>query len=65
MSNVQYIVDATGRPTSVVLPIEDYEALLDQLQEVDDPELAAAIEEAKDSPRVPLDRLVELAEKAS
>jgi len=48
---------------SVVLPIDDYEELLEQLQEVDDPELVAAIEEARESPRVPLERLAELAEK--
>jgi len=63
MNNVQYIVDSSGRPMSVVLPIDDYEELLEQLQEVDDPELVAAIEEARESPRVPLERLAELAEK--
>lgn len=32
MKNIQYITDAAGRKISVVIPIEDYEKLLEDLK---------------------------------
>ena len=32
MTNVQYIIDAAGQKTAVILPIEDYEEMLEDLQ---------------------------------
>lgn len=31
MTNVQYITDAAGQKTAVILPIEDYEEMLEDL----------------------------------
>jgi len=31
MNSVQYITDATGHKTAVILPIEDYEEMLEDL----------------------------------
>jgi PHD/YefM family antitoxin component YafN of YafNO toxin-antitoxin module len=31
MTNVQYIIDAAGHKTAVILPIEDYEEMLEDL----------------------------------
>ena len=31
MTNVQYITDAAGHKTAVILPIEDYEEMLEDL----------------------------------
>jgi hypothetical protein len=63
MTELQYIVDAQGQRTAVILPIEEYEALIAGLEEVDDPEMVSAIDEAQNSPRVTLDRLIQLVEK--
>lgn len=34
--NQQYITDKNGKKISVVLPIEDFEAILEELEELDD-----------------------------
>ena len=62
MTELQYIVDAEGHRTAVILPIKEYEALMAELDAVDDPEMVSAIDEAQNSPRVTVDRLVQLAE---
>ncbi|KPK46344.1 MAG: hypothetical protein AMK74_00485 [Nitrospira bacterium SM23_35] len=35
-TNEQYIIDAKGNPTDVILPIEDYKKILAILEEVED-----------------------------
>lgn len=45
MTNVQYITDAEGHKTAVILPIEDYEEMLEDLH------LGKAARESKDEPK--------------
>lgn len=45
--NVQYVTDANGERTAVILPLEEYEELLEDLH------VTRAAEETKDEPRVP------------
>lgn len=56
-SKKQYIVDEDGRKTAVVLPIKEYEQLLDDLEDL------AVIAERKDEPAEPLDAVTERLEK--
>ena len=51
--NIQYITNARGERTAVILPIEDYENLLEDFH------LIAAAYEAKDEPRIPFSEVVE------
>lgn len=52
MTNVQYITDAQGHKTAVILPIEDYEELLEDLY------FSEAARESKDEPSRPFDEVV-------
>jgi hypothetical protein len=45
--NVQYVTDANGERTAVILPLEEYEELLEELH------LIRVAEETKDDPRIP------------
>ena len=45
MTNVQYITDAAGQKTAVILPIEDYEEMLEDLH------FAEVARESKDEPK--------------
>ncbi len=49
MTNVQYITDAQGHKTAVILPIEDYEELLEDLY------LGEAARESKNDSSRPFD----------
>jgi PHD/YefM family antitoxin component YafN of YafNO toxin-antitoxin module len=55
----RYIVDENGKRVSVILPIEDYERLIEELEELDDirayDEAKAALERGEDEV-VPLDQ---------
>ena len=48
-----YVVDENGNRTAVMLPIEEYEELLEDLQDL------AVIAQRRDDPTVPLDAVVE------
>jgi hypothetical protein len=50
--SAQYVSDETGRRTAVLLPIEDYERLLEDLQDL------AAIAERRDEPTVSHEDLI-------
>ncbi len=66
MTEVQYITDANGQRTGVILPIEEYEAIiLNSIEEVDDPELAEAMDKANDSPTVTRKEVFALLERES
>ena len=52
MTNVQYITDAQGHKTAVILPIEDYEELLEDLH------FGEAARESKDEPSRPFDKVL-------
>jgi len=45
MTNVQYITDAAGQKTAVILPIEDYEEMLEDLH------FGEVARESKDEPK--------------
>jgi len=53
MTNVQYITDAAGHKTAVILPIEDYEEMLEDLH------LGTAARESENEPTRPFDEVVE------
>ena len=45
--NVQYVTDANGERTAVILPLDEYEELLEDLHVI------RVAEETKDEPRIP------------
>ncbi len=55
MNNPQYITDSQGKKLSVVLPIKEYQKMLEDLEELDDLRLydeAMALNE----PSIPIDK---------
>ena len=52
-----YLVDENGKRTAVMLPIDEYEALLEHLQDL------AVIARRSDEPTMPLDVVVEQLEE--
>jgi PHD/YefM family antitoxin component YafN of YafNO toxin-antitoxin module len=50
---VQFVVDADGRKTAVILPIEEYEEMLEDLH------LGRVARESKNEPRRPFAEVVE------
>ena len=59
--NPQYITDNMGRKISVVLPIKDFRAIMDNLEELEDIRL---YDQAKKSnePSIPIDKAFEMIE---
>jgi hypothetical protein len=51
--HAQFITDSEGRKTAVILPIEEYDELLEDMADL------AAIAERRDEPTIPHDRVVE------
>lgn len=51
--SVQFIVDAEGRKTAVILPIEEYEEMLEDLH------LGRVARQSKNEPRRPFGEVVE------
>jgi PHD/YefM family antitoxin component YafN of YafNO toxin-antitoxin module len=51
--NVQYVTDANGERTAVILPLEEYEELLEDLH------VTRVAEETKDDTSRPLSEVVE------
>lgn len=49
--NVQYVTDANGERTAVILPLNEYEELLEDLH------VTRAAEETKDEPRIPWEKV--------
>lgn len=62
MSELHYITDTKGQRTAVILPIEEYETILANMgiDEIEDPELLTAMEEAKGSPMVSREHVFEI-----
>jgi hypothetical protein len=50
--NVQFVTDAEGRKTAVILPIEEYEDMMDDLA------MGRAARESKSEPHRPLEDVV-------
>jgi hypothetical protein len=46
-SNVQYITDANGERTAVILPLDEYQELLEDMHVI------RVAQETKDEPRIP------------
>ena len=64
--HAQYITNYTGKKISVVLPINEYKTIMDELEQLDDIRL---YDEAKksDEPSIPIDeafRIIEMYRKA-
>ena len=53
----QFLVDANGQRTAVVLPLQDFRALVERLEELEDLRL---IEERKNEPTIPISSLDDL-----
>ena len=51
--NVQFVTDAEGNKTAVILPLEEYEEMLEDLH------MGQVARESKDEPRRPFAELVE------
>jgi len=51
--NVQFITDGEGNKTAVILPIDEYEEMIEDLQ------MGQVARESKDEPRRPFAELVE------
>jgi hypothetical protein len=49
--NVQYVTDANGERTAVILPLDEYEELLEDLHVI------RVAEETKDEPRLPWEQV--------
>ena len=49
--DTQFIVDEAGKKTAVILPVEDYEELLEDIHDL------AVIAERKDEPTISLEEL--------
>lgn len=53
LKNVQFVVDGEGHRTTVIVPIEDYEEMMEDLH------MGQAARDIKDEPRRPLREAVE------
>ena len=51
--NIQFVTDSEGNKTAVILPLEEYEEMLEDLH------LGQAARESRDEPRRPFAELVE------
>jgi PHD/YefM family antitoxin component YafN of YafNO toxin-antitoxin module len=51
--NVQFVIDGDGHKTAVIVPIEDYEEMMEDLH------MGQAARESKDDPRRPLREVVD------
>jgi hypothetical protein len=55
--NAQFLIDADGQKTAVVLSIQDFRALVERLEELEDLQL---IEERKSEPSIAISSLEDL-----
>ena len=51
--NIQYITDSNGKRTAVIIPLEDYEDLLEDLH------VTSAALDSRDEPCIPFSEVVE------
>jgi hypothetical protein len=59
--NPQYITDNTGKKISVILPIKDYKAILEELEELEDIKLFDDVKRSNEV-SVPIDKAFEIIE---
>lgn len=55
--NAQFLIDSEGHKTAVVLPIDEFRAMAERLEELEDLQL---IEERKSEPRIAIASLEDL-----
>ena len=48
----QYITDETGKKTAIILPIEEFEELLEDIEDI------AVLLERRDEPSIPFDEVI-------
>lgn len=60
--NTQFITDKNGNKISVVLPIKDFNAIMEELEELEDIKLYDAVKESS-SPSYPIDEAFKKIEK--
>lgn len=48
----QYITDETGKKTAIILPIEEFEELLEDIEDI------AVLLERRDEPTIPFDEII-------
>jgi len=61
MQTPQYITDGTGKKLSVILPVKEYNKIMDELDELDDIRLYDEAMSANE-PSMPIDKAFELIE---
>jgi len=59
--NPQYITDNTGKKISVVLPMNDFRAIMEELEELEDIRLYDNAKKS-DEPSIPLDKAFKMIE---
>jgi hypothetical protein len=59
--NPQYVTDNTGKKISVILPIKDYKAILEELEELEDIKLFDDVKRSN-KVSVPIDKAFEIIE---
>jgi hypothetical protein len=60
--NPKYITDDKGNKISVILPLKDFKAILDELEELDDIKLYDKVKKSKE-PSVPIDDAFKMIEE--
>jgi hypothetical protein len=60
--NPKYITDDKGKKISVILPLKDFEAILDELDELDDIKLYDKAKKSNE-PSIPIDEAFKLIEE--
>ena len=58
----QFITDTTGNRISVILPMREYETIMEQLEELEDIRLYDETKAAPDEPSIPIDEAFEMIE---
>ena len=53
LKNIQYVTDASGKRTAVIIPLEEYENLLEDIH------VTAAAYESRNEPCIPLSKVIE------
>ena len=60
--NPQYITDQTGKKVSVILPINEFKTLIEELEELEDIRLYDEAKAANNDPGIPIDEAFEIIE---
>jgi hypothetical protein len=61
--NPQYITNNTGKKISVILPIKDFEAIIEELEELEDIKLYDKAKKADTGERIPMSEAFKMIEE--